>query len=192
MRQKPLSARRQMKAVVRLRDEVSETLGLGASKVENLTKQLAPLARRGGGTESDVLVLLHRIAHHHLQRPHDFDYILGSTFRSVDDLTLEGVHGLPLKALIRDPAPLIEVGTTICDLLWPGPWSAHRASVEARNLQIDHARMSATAALTTELEQLKEVRDRMEQLGVEPDPSLEAQAGKERDAAGIPAPPWDK
>lgn len=157
-----------------------------------LPRNSPPLAREGGGTESDVLALLHRIAHHHLLQPYDFDYILQSTFGAVDDLTLEGVHGLPLKTMIRDAKPMVGVCVAICELLWPQQWAKHQREVERRNLQIDHARLSATATLSTEAEQLQEVRERMEQLGVEPDPEIEAQARRERDAAGIPAPPWEK
>jgi hypothetical protein len=167
-------------------------LDLRPAQVERLTETLAPRAREGGGTESDVLVLLHRVAHYQQQRPFDFDYVLNSTFNAVDDLTLEGVHGLPLKALVKDARPLVEVCVASCELLWPKQWAAHQQRVERRNLQIDHARLSATVGLSTELEELQQVRERMQELGVEPDADLEAQVRRERDAAGIPAPPWDK
>lgn len=191
MRKKPLSARKGLKVTMQLRGEAAEMLGMPAAGVERFTQELAPLARRGGGTEGDVLVLLHRIAHHHATRPGDFDYILGSTFRAVDDLTLEGVHGLPLKAMIDNPGPLVALCTEICNILWPQPWAAHQAEVERRHLQIDHARLSATALLVAEVEELEAVRARMEELGVEPDAQLEEEARRERDAAGMVAPPWD-
>lgn len=192
MRKRPLSARKQMKAVVQFRDEVAESFGMPPRSVERLTERLAPVARKGGGTESDVLVLLHRIAHHHQLRPYDFDYILGSTFQAVDDLTLVGVHGLPLKALVQDASPLVRVCVGLCELLWPNQWAKHQEDVERRNLQVEHARLTATAVLSTEAQELEQVRERMGELGVEPDPELVEQARRQRDAQGMPAPPWEQ
>lgn len=191
MRKKPLKARKRAKVAMGLRGEAAEMLGMPLKGVERLTQELAPLAREGGGTEGDVLVLLHRIAHHRRQRPGDFDYILGSTFRAVDDLTLEGLHGLPLKAMVKDAAPIIRVCMAICEILWPDEWASHQSQVERRNLQMDHARLSATGMLLAEMEELEAVRGRMQELDVEPDPELEAQARRERDEAGLVAPPWE-
>lgn len=192
MRRKPVSQRQQWKAVQQLADEAAAMLQMPRRGVERLTKELTPLAREGGGTESDVLVLLHRIAHNHQLRPFDFDFILGSTFRAVDDLTLEGTHGMPLKAMVKQAGPMVGVCTAICELLWPKQWAAHAAQVESRNLQQDHAWLSATGGLISELEQLKQIRERMAELGVDPDPELEAEARRERDAQGLPVPPWEK
>lgn len=102
-----------------------------AEKDRTAHEAASPLAREGGGTESNVLVLLHRIVHHRQVRPHDFDYILRSTFRAVDDLTLLCIHGLPLKALIQEgPSP--QVCIAICETVWPNAWRAHTDEVERR------------------------------------------------------------
>lgn len=171
-RRRPLSARKQSKLANRLRDETCTASGLARAAVQHLTLALAPVARTCGGTEGDVIVLLHHLVEQRQQHGADVETALRRTARSIDSGELAGLHGLPFKMFVHSADPIIEVCHRLCEFVWPDDYASYARELEAEQLKERYAYLSLTALLIKEGEELMAVKARMDDLGVEPDLAL--------------------